>query len=84
VYRFLAQLKQGSAITGEKAQQSQVALDSPVSRWTAKQAVWWFIRDPSDLKKTEQETLAAIRQASPTADMAYGLAQDAHGYAPVP
>jgi transposase len=79
VYRFLAQLKQGSAITGEKAQHSQVALDSPVSRWTAKQAVWWSLRDPSDLKKTEQETLAAIRQASPTADMAYGLAQDFMG-----
>jgi transposase len=76
VYRFLAQLKQGSALTGEKAQQSQAAPDSPVSRWTAKQAVWWFIRDPSDLKETEQEALVAIRQASPTADMAYGLAQD--------
>jgi transposase len=79
VYRFLAQLKQGSALTGEKAQQSQATPDSPVSRWTAKQAVWWFIRDPSDLKKTEQETLVAIRQASPTADMAYGLAQDFMG-----
>jgi transposase len=79
VYRFLAQLKQGSALTGEKAQQSQAAPDSPVSRWTAKQAVWWFIRDPSDLKKTEQEALVAIRQASPTADMAYGLAQDFMG-----
>ncbi len=79
VYRFLAQLKQGSAITREKAQQSQAAPDSPVSRWTAKQAVWWFIRDPSDLKKTEQETLVAIRQASPTADIAYGLAQDFMG-----
>jgi len=76
VYRFLAQLKQGSALTGEKAHQSQAASDSPVSRWTAKQAVWWFIRDLPDLKKTEQETLMAIRQASPTADMAYGLAQD--------
>jgi transposase len=82
VYRFLAQLKQGSALTGEKAQQSQAAPDSPVSRWTAKQAVWWFIRDPSDLKKTEQETLVAIRQASPTADMAYGLAQDFMGMLP--
>jgi len=79
VYRFLAQLKQGSATTGGKAQRSQTAPDSPVEQWTAKKVVWWFIRDPSDLKKTEQETLVAIRQASPTADMAYGLAQDFMG-----
>lgn len=76
MYRFLAQLKQGSALIGEKAHQSQAASDSSVSQWTAKQAVWWFIRDLPDLKKTEQETLMALRQASPTADMAYGLAQD--------
>ncbi len=76
VYRFLARLKQGSAPTGGKAQQSRAAPDVSVSQWTAKQAVWWFIRDPSDLKKKEQETLLVIRQASPTADMAYGLAQD--------
>ena len=76
VYRFLARLKQGSTPTGGKAQQSQAAPDASVSPWTAKQAVWWFIRDPSELKKKEQETLLAIRQASPTANMAYGFAQD--------
>ena len=38
--------------------------------------VWWFIRDPSDLGKKEQKALAAIRQASPTADNVYGLVQD--------
>ncbi len=76
VYRFLARLKQGSALTGGKAQQSSAAPDVSLLQWTAKQAVWWFLRDPSDLKKKEQETLLAIRQASPTADMAYRLAQD--------
>jgi transposase len=79
VYRFLAQLKQGSAATRGKTQRAQVAPDASVWQWTAKQAVWWFIRDPSDLKKKEQETLLAIRQASPTADRAYGLAQDFMG-----
>jgi transposase len=79
VYRFLSQLKQASATAGGQAQQSQAAPDAWVSQWTAKQAVWWFIRDPSDLKKKEQETLLVIRQASPTADMAYGLAQDFMG-----
>jgi transposase len=77
VYRFLSQLKQGSAPTvGGKSQRSQAAPDSPVEQWTAKQAVWWFIRDPSDLKEKEQQTLAAIRQASPTADIVYAFAQD--------
>ena len=36
----------------------------------------WFIRDPSDLKEKEQQSLDAIRQASPTADTVYELAQD--------
>jgi transposase len=76
VYRFLAQLKQGSAPRGGKTQRSQTAPDSSVERWTAKQAVWWFIRDPSDLKEKEQQALVAIRQASPTADTVYALAQD--------
>ena len=76
MYRFLAQLKQGSATRGGKPQRSQAAPDSSVEQWTAKQAVWWFIREPSDLKEKEQQALAAIRQASPTVDTVYGLARD--------
>ena len=76
MYRFLAQLKQGSAPTGGTPQRSQAAPDSPVEQWTAKQAVWWFIRDPSDLKEKEHQALTDIRQASPTADTVYELAQD--------
>jgi transposase len=76
VYRFLAQLKQGSATGGGKNQRSQVPSDSPVSHWTAKQAVWWFLRDPCDLKEKEQQALEAIRQASPTVTTVYELAQD--------
>ncbi len=76
VYRFLAQLKQGSATRGVKAQRSPAVLESPAEPWTAKKAVWWFIRDPSDLKEKEQQALAAIRQASPTADTVYEFAQD--------
>jgi transposase len=76
VYRFLAQLKQGAATGGGKNQRSQVTSDSPAEPWTAKQAVWWFIRAPSDLKEKEQQALEAIRQASPTADTVYELAQD--------
>ncbi len=35
-----------------------------------------FIRDPIHLEKKEQQALAAICQASPTAQAVYGLAQD--------
>ncbi len=38
--------------------------------------MWLFIRDPIHLDKKEQKALAAIRQASPTADIVYELAQD--------
>jgi transposase len=76
VYRFLAQLKQGCATSGGKTQRAQAAPSSPTEQWTAKQAVWWFIRDPSGLKEKEQQALAVIRQASPTADTVYELAQD--------
>jgi transposase len=76
VYRFLAQIKEGSTTTGGKAQRPHVTPDSPVEQWTAKQAVWWFLRDPSDLKEKERQALAAIRQASPTANTVYELAPD--------
>jgi transposase len=72
VYRVLAQLKEGSA----PRERSQAVPESAVSQWTAKQAVWWFIRDRSDLDEKEQKVLATIRQASPTADTVYELAQD--------
>jgi transposase len=69
----LDQLKASAATIGER---SPAVAQSPVEQWTAKQAVWWFLRDPSDLKEKEQQALAAIREASPTADTAYALAQD--------
>ena len=37
--------------------------------------VWLFVRDPADLQEQEQRALTAIRQASPTADTVYTLAQ---------
>ncbi len=76
VYRVLATLPEGCAATRGKAQRSQGTSESPVEKWTAQKAVWWFIRDPSDLKRKEQKALAAIRQASPTADTVYEFAQD--------
>jgi transposase len=37
--------------------------------------VWLFVRDPADLQEQEQIALTAIRQACPTADTVYTLAQ---------
>jgi transposase len=76
VYRFLAALKEGPAPTRGKAQRAQVVPESPVQQGTAQQAVWLFVRDPIHLKKKEQEALATIRQASPTADTVYEFTQD--------
>lgn len=68
--------QEGSAPPREKAQRSSAVPESLVEQWTAQKAVWWFIRDPSDLKKEEQKALAATRQASPTANTVYEFAQD--------
>ncbi len=76
VYRFLAQLREGPAPTRGKAQRAQAVPESPGQQWTVQKAVWFFVRDLSSLDKKEQKALAAIRQASPTADAIYGLAQD--------
>jgi transposase len=63
-----------SSIQG-KAQLSQTIPEPPVQHFSAQEAVWLFVRDPGDLKEKEQEELTAIRQASPTADTVYTLAQ---------
>lgn len=73
IYRFLNQLKKSAAPSGER---SPAVAQSPVEQWTAKKAVWWFLRDPSNLKENEQQVLAAIREASPTAHTAYAFVQD--------
>jgi len=44
--------------------------------FTAHEAVWLFVRDPEELDETEREELAAIRQASATAESTYQLVQD--------
>jgi transposase len=76
LYRFLAQLRDGPAPMRGQAQRAQAVPESAVEPWTAHKAVWWFIRDPIHLEKKEQQALAAICQASPTAQAVYGLAQD--------
>jgi transposase len=42
---------------------------------SASEAIWLFVRDPADLDDEEQEALAKISQASPTAQTLYQLVQ---------
>lgn len=48
----------------------------PSERFSARKAVWLFIREQTTLTTQEQEDLTFIRQASPTAEATYGLVQD--------
>jgi transposase len=76
VYRFLASLRESPAPIRGKAERAQVIPESPLQHFTARDAVWLFVRAPSALDETEREELTAIRQASPTADTLYELVQD--------
>lgn len=55
---------------------TDLAPPSPAEQFSARAAVWLFIRVPDDLTEEEQATLAFIRQASVTAETAYKLIQD--------
>jgi len=48
---------------------------SSLDRFSAKEATWLFIRHFDDLKEKEREELAAIRQASESAETIYQLVQ---------
>ena len=76
LYRFLRSLRGYPASSQGRAEHTQTLPETPLQQFAAHQAVWLFVRDPSDLKKTEQEELTAIRQASPTANTIYELVQD--------
>jgi transposase len=69
IYRFLAALKSRRPDPGEVP-------EWPLQDFTAREAVWLFVRNPDALDDTEQAELAAIRQASETAEAMYQLVQD--------
>ena len=48
---------------------------TPAEQFSANAAAWLFIREYRDLTEEEQKTLRVIREASDTAETAYGLAQ---------
>ena len=55
---------------------TELAPPQPFEQFSARKAVWLFIREQTALTPKEQEDLTFIRQASPTAELAYGLVQD--------
>ncbi len=76
VYRFLETLRGYPASSQGRAEHAQTLPETPLQQFAAHQAVWLFVRDRSDLDETEQAELAAICQASCTANMVYELTQD--------
>jgi transposase len=71
VYRFLVPLR-----TNQRIVQKAVVPHVPLQDFSAKDAVWWFVRDLTKLDEKEQETLTAICQASETARTTYQLVQE--------
>jgi transposase len=76
VYRFLRSLRGYSASPQGKAERAQAVPEEPLQDFSAKDAVWLFLRRPADLDETEKHHLALICQASPTANLLYELVQE--------
>jgi transposase len=70
VHRFLRRLREQLRLL----QTVEVPV-TPVQDFSAKEAVWLFVRDPEKLDETEQATLTAICQANDTATIMYQLVQ---------
>jgi transposase len=69
IYRYLDALQQ------QRANPDDIAL-APFPQLTSRDAVWLFLRAPADLKKTEQDDVTTLCQASETAQTLYHLVQD--------
>jgi len=71
VHRFLVPLRKKQRII----QKAEVP-DAPLQDFSAKDAVWLFVRDPADLDENKREIVAAICLASETASKTYELVQE--------
>jgi transposase len=65
----------GSLPSKPQRRQSVLASPTPLENFSAQRATWLFVRQPEELDGTQQAELALIRQASPSAETAYCLAQ---------
>ena len=71
MYRYLSFLQE-TLLPAEPAPTSTAGQPAAFS---AKQAVWWLIRQPEELDEQQRQALTSIRQASPEIEKAYQLAQ---------
>jgi transposase len=76
LYRFLARLREQPTPMRGKAQRTQMIEVSPLQNFSAKEAVWLFVRRLAALSETEKQTLALIRQACPAANLLYELVEE--------
>jgi transposase len=56
-------------------QKSALSSPAPLENFSARRSTWLFVRHPDELDEMQQAELALIRQASPSAETAYCLAQ---------
>lgn len=81
MYNYLATLRTPQSLSSRSTpskQQERQAIPSspaPLENFSAQRATWLFVCQPEKLDEMQQKELALIRQASPSAETAYGLAQ---------
>src|SRR6266700_7284590 len=82
MYRYLERLRTpqrhalgSSSPSKRQRRKSVLASPAPLENFSAQRATWLFVCHPEKLDETQQKELALIRQASPSAEAAYRLAQ---------
>src|SRR6266487_3872983 len=81
MYNYLATLRTPQSDAPQLAplksrrRKSVPSLPVPLENFSAQRATWLFVCQPEKLDQRQQEELALIRQASPSAEAAYGLTQ---------
>ena len=81
MYNYLATLRAPQSDAPQslplkpRKRKSVPSLPVPLENFSAQRATWLFVCEPEKLDQRQQEELMRIRQASPSAETAYGLAQ---------
>lgn len=81
MYSYLATLRtpqsrsSKSLPSNQRGRESVLSTPAPLENFSAQRATWLFVCQSDDLDETQQEELALIRQASPSAETAYRLTQ---------
>src|SRR6266487_3287134 len=81
MYNYLATLRTPQSDAPQlvplksRRRKSGPSLPTPLENFSAQRATWLFVCQPEKLDQVQQEELMLIRQASPSAEAAYGLAQ---------